>query len=241
MLTIDDKIIGAPAYTAYEYVINSIDEIAAVYVGEYELPPLIQARATLSLHEKNLIEKAADIRNYQWFSFQQILLELVAKDNGSYERILDAVFYHQPHPNNKRRLTRKDIQRGSLAEIATQHSRNPMAIYSLVETQDGKKRHMPLLDMHIEKSERGLEIVKSVSSKILDGHFIIIETSRSYHMVGVKLINQKQFYQFLGTSLFCAPIVDGAYIAHQIIDGEAALRITSGKDRNEKLTVAYFK
>lgn len=53
----------------------------------------------------------------------------------------------------------------------------------------------------------------------------------------MKILTQPEFEKFLGTALLLAPIVDRAYIAHQLIEGRCALRLTPGGGKSQVPTV----
>ncbi len=89
------------------------------------------------------------------------------------------------------------------------------------------------------------------SSKALDGILsalrtagvrtgAILESGRSYHFYGFDLLDQGDWLQFMGKCLLIAPLTDSRYIAHRLIDGACALRITPDKNHPKVPTVAAF-
>lgn len=53
----------------------------------------------------------------------------------------------------------------------------------------------------------------------------MLETDRSYHFYGAELQTVSEQTAFLARALFYSPIVDRAWIAHQLIDKRSNLRI----------------
>ena len=76
---------------------------------------------------------------------------------------------------------------------------------------------------------RSLGIVSSIAQRLLNDQYAVLETSRSYHVIGTHLLNEEEVSRFLSKAILFSPITDHAYIAHQLLEAESALRIT-GRD-----------
>jgi len=75
-------------------------------------------------------------------------------------------------------------------------------------------------------------------AKLIDvGKGFIVETDRSYHFYGAELLTGQEWSQFLGRALQFSPIVDRAWIAHQLIDLSCNLRIAPRLPDGKKLRV----
>jgi len=222
------KLVGKRAPEVYTGVISSMPQVREVAIARYTLPPPIQERARLSQEERRLVELAAEARATTRLSYLEILLEMSAKAEHSVDGILDAVSYHRRHSVNRTWLSREDVLKGRLISVcATATPGAPLAVLSRVKIGSSCFRHIPLLDFHVEKSRRSLGIVLSIAHRLLDGPYAVLETPRSYHLVGMQLLTQSQANRFLSKAILFSPITDHAYIAHQLLEGESALRITS--------------
>lgn len=220
-------LVGKPAPEVYTHVINCLPEVQEVAVAQYAVPPPIQQRADLTLEEHQLVERAAKARKTSRLSFLEVLLELCAEAQHDVDGILDAVGYHQQHSVSRKWLSRGDVLKGRLLRVCSNAPpAKPLAFLSRVKTGSSSSRHIPLLDLHVEKSSHSLGMVRSIAKRLLGEANVVLETTRSYHVVGVQLLTETQAAQFLSKAILFSPITDHAYIAHQLLEGESALRIT---------------
>lgn len=221
------NLLGMPAPEVYTALIASWSHVREVAIAKYTTPPPIQKRARLSTEEQRLVEMAAQSRENGRLSYLEILLEMCVKADHTIDGILDAVAYHQPHTENRKWLSKEDVLDGKLISLCESSSSNtPLAVLSRVKVDSGTSCHIPLLDLHVEKSQRSLRIVALLAQKLLNGQYTILETTRSYHIVGTHLFNEEERIRFLSKAILFSPITDHAYIAHQLMEFESALRIT---------------
>ncbi len=61
----------------------------------------------------------------------------------------------------------------------------------------------------------------------LDCPWVIIESEQSYHLLGASLISDRELTKFFGRAILLGPLVDRNYVAHQLINGNAALRVVN--------------
>lgn len=237
----NNHLVGVTAPLAYSAIIAQMLAIEAVSFASYSIPPLIQDRASLEPTETQLVDKAAELRKDEWFSYLEVLLNMIAREECDVTGILNAIEFHQPHPSDRVWLSRRAILEGKLVALCNNAvERSPIAVFSRIRTKSGEDRHIPLLDFHVEKRAWSLSLVVSIGRKLTRPPFLIMETSRSYHLVGTNLLPESELMKFLAKSLLYSPIVDHAYVAHQIIEGESALRITTKNDENDIPVVAAF-
>jgi len=221
------NLVGKPAPEVYTGLIGSLPEVEEVAVAQYAVPPPIQERACLTIEEQHLVERAVEERKTTRLSFLEILLEMSAEAQHAVDGILDAVGYHQKHSKSRTWLSREEVLKGGLIRVcANAPTTAPLAFLSRVKTGSSSFRHIPLLDLHVEKSKQSLSIVISIAQRLLGEAYAVLETTRSYHVVGLQLLTDKKAMLFLSKAVLFSPITDHAYIAHQLLEGESALRIT---------------
>ena len=138
-------IIGLAASKAYAQIVGYLSEIESVSFARYSIPPFIAERASLSLNERQIVDAALAKRVDNWFSYLEIILEMAIKSNTPVTGIMRAVSYHQPHPQERIHLSRKEIASGMIEELCAQKEHQPFAIYSRVKLRSGLYRHVPLL------------------------------------------------------------------------------------------------
>jgi hypothetical protein len=221
------NMIGCQAAKACSIVLPLIDKLEAIALLQYCPPPSVQARSQLSEKELEITSKAALIRKNNWFSYIEILLELSAKADFVTEGILDAVNYHQGHTKERIWLNKEQIVAEELVRISNADKlKHPVALCSKVSAKENNQLHIPLLDFHVEKTAMAFEMVKHITRTLFGSDFMVLATNRSFHSIGLTLKYDEEFRQLLARSILFAPIVDNAYVAHQLIEGEAVLRIS---------------
>lgn len=221
------NLVGRPAPEVYSAIIAASSKVREVAVAEYTTPPMIQNRAELSAEEQRLLKVAGQARQAGRLSYLEILLEKSTEVDHAVDGILDAVAYHQRHAKTRRWVSREDVMKGRLIRLCAGVSAGrPLALLSRVRTNSGCSGHIPLLDLHLEKSGRSIRLVAAVATRLLGNRYAILETGRSYHLVGTCLLNEEEARHFLSRAILFSPITDHAYIAHQLLEGESALRIT---------------
>lgn len=221
-------IIGLNAPEAYTEIILSMEEIDSFCLLKYSLPPTVENRAELSKTELFFVEKAKVIRKNNRLSYLEILLELCVDSETLPSGIISALNFHQKHSLDRYWIDRNSLKDGKLINLCSNLDINkPLAICSKVKTFDGSVMNIPLLDFHLEKSKKSLELIVEIAKTLLKAPFVVLETNRSYHLVGLILLNDKNALKFLYRSLLYIPIIDHAYVAHQLIEGESTLRISA--------------
>lgn len=113
-----------------------------------------------------------------------------------------------------------------------------IGLNSLVKTADGV-RHLPLLDFHIPAKEKNMTCVQEVLALLgYDGY--LLQTNRSYHFYGKALLTEQELISFLSKALLFSPVIDKNWIAHQLIERSATLRI-SAKDGGTPFLLSEIK
>jgi hypothetical protein len=113
---------------------------------------------------------------------------------------------------------------------AMPEGRDVLALSSRVTSASGLVRHLPMIDFASKSRRVGSEITVKRAIQALGVPGSLIESGRSYHYFGHRLLSADERADFLHRSMLLAPITDGRWIAHQLIEGRSALRI-SGDNR----------
>ena len=89
-------------------------------------------------------------------------------------------------------------------------------------------RHLQMLDFRLPVNDASERIVEA-TVRAMGLHGWLLSSGRSYHFLGSRtLASPEELMAFLGRALLFAPIVDGRWVAHQMIEGQCALRVSSG-------------
>jgi len=111
-------------------------------------------------------------------------------------------------------------------------SRHILTISSRVTLRNLTVAHIPMLDFRISPSPEALATVTAVLQELnITG--VVLDSGQSYHFYGASLLSAESLPIFLGRALLFTPIVDYRWIAHQLIEGACALRISPGIDKQQ--------
>ncbi|WP_344161597.1 hypothetical protein [Kribbella yunnanensis] len=105
-----------------------------------------------------------------------------------------------------------------------------LAVSSRVLLTDGESAHIPMLDFAARVQNEGSEASILAVCSTLPFDAKVLMSGRSFHYYGKALLSGREHQEFLGRSLLFAPIVDHRWIAHQLMMGYTALRISAGRD-----------
>ncbi len=109
--------------------------------------------------------------------------------------------------------------------VSLEYTEDRLAFNSTTSMRGGQKGHIPMLDFHVPASEDNLMLVEKVCS-LLSYPGYVLNSGKSFHFIGERIISQKDLIAFLGKALLFTPIVDEIWIAHQLQDGACSLRFT---------------
>lgn len=106
-----------------------------------------------------------------------------------------------------------------------------LALCSQCIDDSGLVKHLPMMDFRCKPSDNNLKKVKSSLKALGQKKGAILESGRSYHFYGFELMAQDEWVKYLSKCLLLAPISDTRYIAHRLIEGVGALRITASQSK----------
>jgi hypothetical protein len=111
------------------------------------------------------------------------------------------------------------------------------AVNSKVQMTDGTEKHIPMIDFHIAASSRNLPVVLDVCDVLGLRKGFLFESGASYHYIGLDPVAEDDLMNILIDALLFCPIVDGAWISHQLKEKSCSLRI----DRKNGLDTKVVK
>jgi len=227
-----DKFLGKQASEAFAELICVHQSISKVKICYYEAPPSLQKRVKMSRLEEELVNAALKIRKEVGMPFWEALFAACLKAGRFTNPLLDAALLHQG-PGSKKQILRADVLAGKLTEIANKKSEGKaVGFLSEVKLKSGELLHFVFLDFHCEVSGENTKLVSAICSRLLSGGFLLLDSGDSYHAWGTQLVSSSERVKLLSRSLFFMPIIDGIYIAHQLIQDASSIRISVGGQRN---------
>ena len=214
-------------------LIGRSPQIAAVTIREIRVPPSLQNRVPPLPELTPLVSTALQLRETYDFPFwDALLLTAEREQNGVAAEILDGASFHQPMTSA---VNTQTVNAESLTPMAiVQHAKmitdgNIAVISSRVKLHNGMEAHLPLLDFSLPPSSANDKIAERIAIRLGQGGYLL-DSGNSYHFYGDGLLDDSGYRKFLGAALLFSPLVDHRWIAHQLVEGVGALRISGGKN-----------
>ena len=121
-----------------------------------------------------------------------------------------------------------------------------IGLMSRVKMKNGQYYHIPQIDFEIPVSKDNLNLVKKCLSgtvKVFPGY--ILQTGNSYHYLGLKLLKQKGWQEFIGRCVLCnkpraKTIVDSRWCGHSLITDCTNLRIFANHSKTEPRVIEFI-
>jgi hypothetical protein len=106
-----------------------------------------------------------------------------------------------------------------------------MSLSSRLISDGGQEWHIPMLDYRVPVTPENEHLI-SLQLHALGAGGWLLHSGRSYHFIGQGLLaGPEGLMNFLGRAMLFVPIVDGRWVAHQLVEGACSLRLTSGDER----------
>ena len=156
-------------------------------------------------------------------------------------RLLHEATFHQSHSNSLIRISRSEVCDGRLinlieAPLVGEH----LSFSSKVEFLGICSKHLPLIDFHCPESIDNDRLVSAVCKQLFHGPTLVFTSGESYHAIGLELLDEVSFREFLTRSIFFAPIIDTRYVAHQLLEGRCALRLSNSENKPKRPSLKFI-
>jgi hypothetical protein len=201
--------------------------IAAFEIAALPFAPLVDERSCLTGEDVIVVERALQLRETLRLPFWDGVMLAASHAKVVPKGALIAAVFHQSLTEKVSRFQAATLSRSMLERLSTeaQTERKLLAVTSRVHLRDGTMLHIPMLDFHVAFSNHSTALVTEIISTLkFSGK--LLRSGKSYHFYGNRLIEADEMRSFLGRFLLFEPIVDRAWIAHQLIEGACALRIS---------------
>lgn len=201
-------------------------DVKAVAVCRYKTPPLLQERINVTPLEQGIIDMALKIRSDVRIPFWEAIFAACLRSETSCESLIDAALFHGGF-GDVMTMSADDLASDGLKKVASGGQRN-IGLASRVELTHAEAHHLALMDFHCDVTAKNAYMVAAICRRLMPAGFLLLDSGDSYHACGVALLTVEERLEFLGRSLFFAPIVDSTYIAHQLIQSMSSIRISTG-------------
>jgi hypothetical protein len=211
--------------------INS--DIAEVLIFEPSPTLLAQDRLGGDARSQEVLAAGLRIREQLGLPFWDAVLVSCFGAGVAAFPVLDQARFHNSPPARTIPIERLDWSAAYLDGILNEtKSDTILVINSRVRLSDGGHRHIPMLDFHCPPNSRNEALALRVSSLVCPSGGYLLESGKSYHFYGKGLISERDLPAFLGHALLFSPVIDRAWIAHQLIEGACGLRISAKANSN---------
>jgi hypothetical protein len=205
----------------------STPEVAAFGFASIDFAPLLEVRCPLTAADSFAVARALEHRATLHLPFWDGVMLAASWGDSIPPGALKAAAYHQTLENKIEWVDRNELNILKLRRMSQKAciKNQLLTVTSSVQMQDGSVKHIPLIDFHVEYSEHATSLIAEVIP-LLGVSGSLLRSGKSYHFYGEALLTGGELTRFLGKALLFAPIVDRAWIAHQLIESRCALRIS---------------
>lgn len=143
--------------------------------------------------------------------------------------------FHQGIYSTKQIVDRDDVQRGGLIAAAKTIPGQPHRALCSEVILRGRKHtgHLPMLDFHPRPSAAVEPLIQTVCRHLFGSAVLILESGHSYHALGTEAVSADAYLDLLARSTLFGPIVDRAYVAHQVLERQGSLRLSAASGTHE--------
>ena len=146
--------------------------------------------------------------------------------------------HHNAKQNRKIKLSVEGLTSRIPKLISNLPDSHALGINSVCWLRDGTVRHIPMMDFKPRPSPANLSSIQHSLAEIGQSG-LLVQSGRSFHFYGLKLLREKDWIKFLGDSLlikFC----DSRWIGHSLLEHRCNLRFTTSKHKKKDPVVRAF-
>ena len=199
----------------------------------YNKQSLVQERISdWKASEQKIFDSAMRFKKQYCLPFWDGIMLSSFNQSCHSDSFLEAALHHNSIDNLK------FIDTTEICELF-QLKQQRIAVNSQVKMIDGSIRHLPMLDFHIPVSDNHIPIIYKVCKclELPDGY--ILNSGESYHYIGITPIEWETLYIILCKALLYSPIIDKAWISHQLIEKSCSLRIGQKNGIDTQVVTKY--
>jgi len=168
--------------------------------------------------EQQMFDFAVQMREQYHLPFWDGIM-LSSFDNPQFsERVIMQALRHNPVPEL---ITLSVSNLSSLGHMPLDN----FALCSKVILSDVGSLHLPMLDFHISASKVNSLVAADVCGILGLGHGWLISSGESYHFIGSKPMLWEELQIKLLQAMLFTPIIDKAWLSHQLREQCCSLRI----------------
>lgn len=200
---------------------------------------LLQARLDVEGALNLVLERAAQLRESSTLPFWDAVNVSCFDQGRVVKPLLEEALFHN-HNGESWEIPIKSLSTNWIRQVTSRSADRMVAVSSKIEIESGKHLHTPMLDFHCPASDQNLQLVLAALESLKVGKGMVVASGKSYHFYGGSLISRDDLGRFLARALLLAPIIDRAWIAHQLYEGACALRVSPRPESGEPKVIAHI-
>lgn len=166
--------------------------------------------------------------------WEHVVAEAAGLDPATRQALFEGALRHNTMPERGERISVTQLhQRLVEGRWEGLPGRQLVSLSSRVWTKEGTLRNLMMMDFGIPASVAHSEEAVLAAQDALGLHGLLVLSGNSYHLYGNLLTDWPDLVQVLARCSLLSPIVDARWVAHQIMDGRAALRLSTNLERQE--------
>jgi hypothetical protein len=222
--------VGDHAHEAFRKLILADGSVESVSVCRYATPPALQARRTLDANEQALVDQALELRKDGTTPFWHAIFAVCLRTGTCTSGLAESALFHA----GPGELERVHVSSLRDAELSVHYALDTeqIGLASELVRYDGAISHLTQLDFRCSVSSSNEQLIRVICRSLYEGSFVLMDSGHSYHSFGTTLVTSDGRIRFLGRALQFSPIVDTAYIGHQLQQTFSTLRISRGGSLN---------
>lgn len=210
-------------------IVRSCPKISKVQVVPYSYSDNIQNRIELDNQLKAMFSEAMSIRQDLRLPFWDACMTTLSTGKFSVPNdFFCEVGRHISHHGKEIVFDREELLDCKVQAYLSGTEKHLICVLSEVILKDDQKLNLPLIDFHCSINPGNQIIVSQICKFLFPKGYVVLESDSSYHCYGLLLVSKEVLIQLLAKALLFSPIIDRAYIAHQLLEKRCSLRI-SGK------------
>ena len=224
-------LVGESITHAIPELIRLFPEVSQVTFAAYRPAPGLDTRLARSSDPTLDIRQTAEkLRQEFGIPFWDAILAISMKRGEIPDRYVELAILHDRSPDEYSiEVPISDVSQEKLDSLVGELKEGfVLAISSKVQLKSGGLAHIPMMDFRCEPSSMNAAIVKRALKAMGEDAGLLVNSGRSYHFYGLRLLSQDAWIQFLAMGILFTPIVDARFIAHRLADKACRLRIGSG-------------
>lgn len=171
-------------------------------------------------NDQNHFDRAMKVRDWLKLPFWDSIMVTTFNNQNYSSDILKTALRHN-HISSLFYVKAEEI----LFSPLLHNSDKRIAVCSSVLMKDKQVNHIPMLDFHIPVSDVNLDIVENVCNLLEINPGYILNSGESYHFISLNTVAWEDLYMVLSKALRFCPIIDRAWISHQLEEKSCSLRV----------------